>query len=113
MKIKTGKKLGAGTDADVYLKIFGKNGDSDKIQLRSADNQSNKFEAGQTDHFTLEFGDLGKVRRTFEFVSRAGQDRVSRQIEHIIIGHNGKNPGAGWFLESIEIDVPMRGEFYR
>jgi hypothetical protein len=35
------------------------------------------------------------------------------QIEHIIIGHNGKNPGAGWFLDWVEIDVPAQGRLYR
>ncbi|CAF3703956.1 unnamed protein product, partial [Rotaria sordida] len=94
VRIKTGDIFRAGTDADVHLKIFGENGDTDKIQLRTANNTSNKFEQGRIDHFTFEFDDLGK-------------------IQHIIIGHNGKNIGAGWFLDWIEIDIPMRGELYR
>ncbi|CAF2355156.1 unnamed protein product [Rotaria sp. Silwood2] len=94
VRIKTGDIFQGGTDADVYLKIFGENGDTDIIQLRTANNTSNKFEKGRTDHFTLEFDELGK-------------------IQHIIIGHNGKNLGAGWFLDWIEIDIPMRGELYR
>ncbi|CAF4048737.1 unnamed protein product, partial [Rotaria sordida] len=94
IRIKTGDIFQAGTDADVYLKIFGESGDTDKIQLRTANNTSNKFERGRTDHFTFEFDDLGK-------------------IEHIIIGHNAKNFEARWFLDWIEIDIPMRGELYR
>ncbi|CAM2710921.1 unnamed protein product [Rotaria socialis] len=94
VRIKTGDILQAGTDADVYLKIFGDKGDTDKIHLRNSDNTSNKFERARVDHFTYEFDDLGK-------------------IQHIIIGHNGKNIGSGWFLDWVEIDIPMRGEMYR
>ncbi|CAF2713886.1 unnamed protein product [Rotaria sp. Silwood2] len=94
IRIKTGDVLQAGTDADVYLKIFGENSDTDKIQLRTTDNISNKFERNRIDHFTFEFDDLGKIK-------------------HIIIGHNGKNPASKWFLDWIEIDIPMQGELYR
>lgn len=62
VRIKTGDITYGGTDADVYLKIFGKIGDSDKVMLRSANNTSNKFERGQIDKFDLQFEDLGKVR---------------------------------------------------
>ena len=34
------------------------------------------------------------------------------QIERIRIGHNGANPGAGWFLDEVRIDVPSRGQQY-
>lgn len=61
IRIKTGEDFQAGTDADVYLKIFGKNIDTDLIEILSTDNQSNIFERGQTDRFTYEFVDLGKV----------------------------------------------------
>jgi hypothetical protein len=35
------------------------------------------------------------------------------KVGHIIIGHNGKYPGAGWFLDWIEIHVPTKGEIYK
>ncbi len=34
------------------------------------------------------------------------------QIEKIKIGHDGKNPGSGWFLDEVRIDVPSKGENY-
>ncbi|CAF5077859.1 unnamed protein product, partial [Rotaria sp. Silwood1] len=94
IKIKTGDIFQAGTDADVHLKIFGEKGNTDKIQLRTINNTKALFERGSIDNFTCEFYDLGK-------------------IEHILIGHNGKKSGAGWFLDWIEIDIPIHQELYR
>lgn len=34
------------------------------------------------------------------------------QIERIRIGHDGANPGSGWFLDEVRIDVPSKGENY-
>lgn len=61
IRIQTGDEFQAGTDADVYLKIFGENSTTDQISLKSTDHISNKFEKGRTDEFTYEFDDLGKV----------------------------------------------------
>lgn len=41
---------GAGTDAPIYLQIFGDKGKSDEMKL---DNNSDNFEAGQTDKFMV------------------------------------------------------------
>jgi len=51
------------------LKIFGEKYDTDKLQLRTANNTSNKFERGRIDSFTYEFNDLGKVCYFFHFYS--------------------------------------------
>jgi uncharacterized protein YjbI with pentapeptide repeats len=61
IRIKTGDKFQAGTDADIHLKIFGEENTTDKIQLMSVDHTSNQFEKGRIDEFTYEFNDLGKV----------------------------------------------------
>ena len=34
------------------------------------------------------------------------------KIEKIRIGHDGANPGSGWFLDEVRIDVPSKGENY-
>ena len=62
MSVKTGDVFGAGTDADVHLKVFGEKGDTGEVQLVSSDNTSNKFERARTDNFRLELSDIGKVR---------------------------------------------------
>lgn len=61
MSVKTGDVRGAGTDANVFVQIFGAKGDTGKLQLRSAENTKNKFERGRTDQFALEAVDIGKV----------------------------------------------------
>jgi hypothetical protein len=59
--VKTGDVSRAGTDANVYLKIFGEKGDTGTLQLENAESTSNKFERNRTDHFILNAEDIGKV----------------------------------------------------
>ena len=61
MSVKTGTVRYAGTDANVFVKIFGTKGDTGNLKLASAENTKNKFEAGRTDDFRLEATDIGKV----------------------------------------------------
>lgn len=48
--IWTSDMRGAGTDAPIYLQIFGDKGKSDEMKL---DNNSDNFEAGQMDKFMV------------------------------------------------------------
>ena len=59
--VRTGDIRGAGTDANVYIHIFGKNGDTGRLPLRQSENTKNKFEKGRADMFTVEAVDIGKV----------------------------------------------------
>jgi hypothetical protein len=59
--VRTGDVRGAGTDANVYVQIFGKQGDTGKLPLRQSQNTKNKFERGRADMFTVEAVDIGKV----------------------------------------------------
>ncbi|XP_078580092.1 lipoxygenase homology domain-containing protein 1-like isoform X2 [Branchiostoma floridae x Branchiostoma japonicum] len=93
VSVKTGDERNAGTDADVFLKIFGAKGDTGLLKLYQSDNTSNKFERDRTDLFKLEAADIGK-------------------IERIRIGHDDSGPGSGWFLDKVDIDIPSRGERY-
>lgn len=56
---------GAGTDAKVWIIIFGENGDSGTLLLKEC-SKSNKFERKQVDTFRfsdiLSLGELSKVR---------------------------------------------------
>lgn len=60
--VKTGTVSGAGTDANVSLRIYGENNDTGEIPLKASDSAFNKFEKGRTDTFTLEAEDVGKVQ---------------------------------------------------
>ncbi|XP_048241483.1 lipoxygenase homology domain-containing protein 1-like isoform X2 [Haliotis rufescens] len=91
--VKTGDVRGAGTDANVFLKIFGSKGDTGDMQLKSSESATNKFERNRTDKFIKDASDIGKIKS-------------------VRIGHDGTKPGAGWFLDNVSIDIPSRGEHY-
>lgn len=61
MTVKTGDVRGAGTDANVYIILFGEHNDTGKLKLRQAENTKNKFERGRSDLFTIEAVDIGRV----------------------------------------------------
>ena len=47
LDVYTGDARGAGTDANVYVEVFGKRGDTGRRRLRKSINNSNKFEQGK------------------------------------------------------------------
>ena len=47
MDVVTGNVSHAGTDANVFLTIYGENGDSGERQLSKSETNRNKFERGQ------------------------------------------------------------------
>ena len=58
IKVRTGDVRGAGTDANVYLQLFGNQDDTGIIQLKSSNNR-NKWERAQVDEFSFDFIGLG------------------------------------------------------
>lgn len=92
--VKTGDEKYAGTDANVHLQMFGEKGESDRFPLAKSVGHSDKFERSRTDIFNLRGRDLGKLSK-------------------ILIGHDGKGMGAGWYLESVRIEVPALGKYYK
>jgi hypothetical protein len=93
VRIKTGDKRGAGTDSNCYLHIMGEKGDSGRLKLDKSKGHGNKFERARTDEFELKSLDVGKLTK-------------------IKIGHDNKGLGAGWYLDSVAIDVPALGKRY-
>uniref|UniRef100_A0AAQ5YJ88 PLAT domain-containing protein n=1 Tax=Amphiprion ocellaris TaxID=80972 RepID=A0AAQ5YJ88_AMPOC len=92
--IKTGSVNGASSDSKVFVKLYGEKGDTDKVILAVSDNDlRNYYETGQTDIFILETFDIGKINR-------------------LLIGHTNEGLRAGWFLDSVQISVPVHGMQY-
>ncbi|XP_053543932.1 lipoxygenase homology domain-containing protein 1 [Ictalurus punctatus] len=83
IRVFTGPMWGAGTDANVYINIYGEMGDTGERKLRKS-NHFNKFERGQVDVFTLMAIDLGQLRK-------------------LRIRHDNKQASAGWYLDRVEI----------
>ncbi|KAM9307093.1 lipoxygenase homology domain-containing protein 1 [Pholidichthys leucotaenia] len=92
--IKTGSVNGASSDSKVFVKLYGEKSDTVKTILAVSDNDlRNYFETGRTDIFTIETSDIGQINR-------------------LLIGHTNEGLRAGWFLDSVQISVPVQGKEY-
>lgn len=87
--VKTSNITGAGTDANVFVSLFGPNGDSGELELKKSETNTNKFEKNKTDVFVfkgvLSLGELTKLR-----------------VRHDNSGNLLGN--AHWHLEYIEVE---------
>nr|XP_021394578.1 lipoxygenase homology domain-containing protein 1 [Lonchura striata domestica] len=91
VKVKTGDKKNAGTDANVFIILYGSKDDTGIVSLKASKINKNKFERGKVDEFTVESVDIGDLKK-------------------IKIGHDNKGNSTGWFLEWVEIDAPSVGQ---
>ena len=82
--ITTGDVPGAGTDAQVFVTIYGSRGDSGKLMLDQRDDLLGRddFERGRTDTFTVFAPNVGKVTK-------------------LKIWHDSTGPFAGWYLDDV------------
>uniref|UniRef100_A0A8C4UPX1 Lipoxygenase homology domains 1 n=1 Tax=Falco tinnunculus TaxID=100819 RepID=A0A8C4UPX1_FALTI len=94
VKVKTGDKKNAGTDANVFIALYGSKDDTGIVSLKASKINKNKFEHGKVDEFTVESVDIGDLKK-------------------IKIGHDNKGNSTGWFLEWVEIDAPSLGQCLR
>ena len=83
--VKTSNILNAGTDANVFIKIYGDLRKSKKSLLEKSQSHRNKFEKGNTDHFHL-------------------REEYFGEIEKVKIGHDNTGVAAGWHLEEVVIE---------
>merc|ERR1712013_485424 len=84
IEVRTGDKSGAGTDANVFIILFGDKCTTDKIILKDSKTNKKMFERDQVDVFTVECVEVGK-------------------IEKITVGHDNKGGFAGWYLSSVKV----------
>ncbi|KAJ6662996.1 hypothetical protein lerEdw1_010817, partial [Lerista edwardsae] len=88
--VKTADKKHGGTDANVFIVLYGTKDDTGTIFLMASKTNKNKFERGKTDVFMVECVDIGDLKK-------------------IKIGHDNKGKASGWFLEWVEVDAPCLG----
>ncbi|XP_029868281.2 oxygen-regulated protein 1 [Aquila chrysaetos chrysaetos] len=93
IKVYTGDKRGAGTDANVHVILFGNEDKSEVFQLSQSLEHQNPFERGKVDTFKIKTKKLGN-------------------LHSIEIGHDGKGFASGWFLEKVEITDASRNSVY-
>jgi hypothetical protein len=80
--IQTGEENLAGTDSNVFIQLFGTNGQTESIHLPSRDIFS--FESGSTDQYVLEVPDLGELTRC-------------------CVGHDNSEGDSGWFVVDVRV----------
>ena len=66
ISVKTGDLRSCGTDANVFLKIFGELGSSEELALKESSTNKDKFERGKTDVFQFTMLGLGKWKMILE-----------------------------------------------
>ncbi|CDQ62070.1 unnamed protein product [Oncorhynchus mykiss] len=85
VSVRTGDMYGGGTDAKVFLTIYGDLGDTGERKLSKSESNSNKFERGAVDKFSIEAVDLGQVFKI--------------RIRH----DNSEFMGSDWYLDQVEV----------
>jgi hypothetical protein len=87
VKIKTGDKRGAGTNANVRIQLIGELGETDKNGYLLDKSGYDDFERGAQDTYQV----------------RADKDLGN--IEKVRIWHDNANSGAGWYLDKINVEL--------
>jgi len=90
VRVFTGDKSGAGTDANVFVVMTGEFGDSGERQLQDSGNV-NKFERNQEDVFKVTAVELGTLKK-------------------LKIRHDNKGGGAAWYLDRVEVNDPKNNK---
>ena len=90
VNVYTSNMKNSGTDANVYMVLYGDKGKTDDVHLK---NKGNDFESGKCDNFKIETSDIGKPFK-------------------LRVWHDNKGSAAGWHLDRIEIENTRTKEKY-
>lgn len=100
ISVKTGNKTGSGTNANVFINIFGTYGETGKKQLNKHNLENpdrsfiiNLFETGNTDIFLVDLEDVGEIKR-------------------IVIEHDNTGMGSDWFLDNVLITLNRKSYLF-
>ena len=113
---------GAGTDANVFLTIYGDLGDTGERKLSKSEGNSNKFERGEVRTVLFEMLCAPKHKRLCSWkrililwfkVDRFTIEAVDLgQVFKIRIRHDNSNIGADWNLDQVEVTDTETEEVY-
>ena len=84
--VATSDLKNAGTDANVFIQVFGKRHETPRITLSNSKSHKNKFEKGNVDYFEVRAVDVGDIKK-------------------IKIGHDNKGVGPGWHCKEVLIET--------
>ena len=63
VNVYTGDVRGAGTDANVFIVLYGENDDSGPLALKTSKTNRDKFERNKMDDFELSAVDIGNLKK--------------------------------------------------
>lgn len=92
---------GAGTDAQVFLQIYGEKGKSDEIKL---ENNSDSFEQAQLDRFMVSWPPHPSVSEDITWTSGSLQIEMPDvgKLLKLRIWHEKRHPFSGWHLAKVK-----------
>jgi hypothetical protein len=92
--IRTGTSSGAGTDSNIYLTIYGTDGNTGEIRLNPL-RSNDVFENGATETFII-----------------AGKNEVG-QVTGVTLRSDGSYPGSAWQLAEVTVTSPLTQTNFR
>ncbi|XP_050391684.1 uncharacterized protein LOC126810583 isoform X2 [Patella vulgata] len=84
LTVQTGNTIGASTQADAKITLYGESGRSKEFTLTESQNHKMKFQKGKEDFFTISAHHVGKLTK-------------------IKIGHDRPELSYAWFLDSVTV----------
>ncbi|VDD79773.1 unnamed protein product [Mesocestoides corti] len=95
VSIKTGENPVAGTSSNVYIKLFGASGETEKIPLKAASVEfanasANRFQAGNKDTFLVQIPEIG-------------------DLKGIRLGHDSSGVAPSWYVENVRVESKATG----
>eukprot|EP00798_Chlamydomonas_sp_ICE-L_P018432 gene18432-24908_t len=89
--VYTSDMRGAGTDANVFIEMYGTKGAVGETRL---DDKANNFERNMRDVFKIKSSDVGDVEK----------------VEEVVIRHDNAGLSPGWLLQQIEVYIGNTGK---
>ncbi len=84
IEVFTGDVLRASTNANVFLTLYGEQGDTGEKKLIDSKTHTDKFERNQMDRFVVQAADLGRLYKC-------------------VVRHDDSGLSADWFLDRVEV----------